>query len=53
VIIGYLEGIEDGREFIEAARETTQDTPIVAVKSGRTSAGAQAASSHRHPRRLR
>ena len=46
VIIGYLEGIEDGREFIEAARETTQDTPIVAVKSGRTSAGAQAASSH-------
>jgi len=26
VIIGYLEGIEDGREFIEAARETTQDT---------------------------
>ncbi|MFY4816515.1 CoA-binding protein, partial [Haloarcula sp. AONF1] len=46
VIIGYLEGIEDGREFIETARETTQDTPIVAVKSGRTSAGAQAASSH-------
>ena len=46
VIIGYLEGIENGREFIEAARETTQETPIVAVKSGRTSAGAQAASSH-------
>ncbi|EMA65132.1 CoA-binding protein [Halorubrum aidingense JCM 13560] len=46
VIIGYLEGIEDGREFIDTARETSQDTPIVAVKSGRTSAGAQAASSH-------
>ncbi len=46
VIIGYLEGIEDGREFIETARETAADTPIVAVKSGRTSAGAQAASSH-------
>ena len=46
VIIGYLEGIENGREFIETARETTQNTPIVAVKSGRTSAGAQAASSH-------
>ena len=46
VIIGYLEGISDGREFIETARETAQDTPIVAVKSGRTSAGAQAASSH-------
>ncbi len=46
VIIGYLEGISDGREFIETARETARDTPIVAVKSGRTSAGAQAASSH-------
>ena len=46
VIIGYLEGIEDGREFIETARETARDTPIVVVKSGRTSAGAQAASSH-------
>ena len=46
VIIGYLEGISDGRAFIETARETARDTPIVAVKSGRTSAGAQAASSH-------
>jgi len=46
VIVGYLEGIDRGREFIEAARETTQDTPIVLVKSGRTDAGAQAASSH-------
>ena len=46
VIIGYLEGIEDGREFIDTAREVTRDTPIVLVKSGRTDAGAQAASSH-------
>ncbi len=46
VIIGYLEGIDDGDEFIEAAREVTDDTPIILVKSGRTDAGAQAASSH-------
>ena len=46
VIIGYLEGISEGREFIDTAREVTQDTPIVLVKSGRTDAGAQAASSH-------
>ena len=46
VIIGYLEGIDDGRAFIDTAREVTQDTPIVLVKSGRTDAGAQAASSH-------
>jgi acetyl coenzyme A synthetase (ADP forming)-like protein len=46
VILGYLEGIEDGREFIDTARSVTADTPIVMVKSGRTEAGAQAASSH-------
>src|SRR6056297_3321119 len=46
VIIGYLEGISEGRAFIDTAREVTQDTPIVLVKSGRTDAGAQAASSH-------
>jgi acetyltransferase len=46
VIIGYLEGISQGREFIDTAREVTQETPIVLVKSGRTDAGAQAASSH-------
>lgn len=46
VIIGYLEGIEAGREFIDVAREVTNETPVVLVKSGRTDAGAQAASSH-------
>jgi acetyl coenzyme A synthetase (ADP forming)-like protein len=46
VILGYLEGIDDGREFIDAAREVTTETPAVVVKSGRTEAGAQAASSH-------
>jgi acetyltransferase len=46
VVLGYLEGIEDGGTFIDAAREVTDDTPIVLVKSGRTDAGAQAASSH-------
>ncbi|SFG03634.1 acetyltransferase [Halopelagius inordinatus] len=46
VIIGYLEGIDAGREFIDTARDVTKDTPIVLVKSGRTDAGAQAASSH-------
>jgi acetyltransferase len=46
VVIGYLESIDDGRTFIETSREVTEDTPVVIVKSGRTSAGAQAASSH-------
>jgi acetyltransferase len=46
VILGYLEDIGDGRAFIEATREVTQDTPVVVVKSGRTEAGASAAASH-------
>ena len=46
VVIGYLEGITEGRRFIDTARTVTQETPIVLVKSGRTDAGAQAASSH-------
>ncbi|MFC7234741.1 acetate--CoA ligase family protein [Halosegnis marinus] len=44
VVLAYLESVVDGRAFIEAVRES--DTPVVAVKSGRTEAGAQAASSH-------
>lgn len=46
VILGYLEGVENGAEFIDSARDVTDDTPIVMVKSGRTEAGAQAVSSH-------
>ncbi|WP_458189581.1 acetate--CoA ligase family protein [Haladaptatus sp. NG-WS-4] len=46
VILAYLEGVEDGETFISAARDVTDETPIVMVKSGRTEAGAQAVSSH-------
>jgi len=46
VIVGYLESVEDGRRFVEVAGEVTPETPVVVVKSGRTEAGAQAASSH-------
>ncbi len=46
VIVGYLEGIDDGGEFIEKARRVTRETPVVVVKSGRTEAGARAVSSH-------
>jgi len=45
-ILSYTEGIENGREFIEEAKKTSKDTPIVMVKSGRTSKGGHAASSH-------
>ena len=46
VVLGYLEGIDDGGRFVETARDVTLKTPVVVLKSGRTRAGAKAASSH-------
>lgn len=46
VILSYSEGINNGREFIEEARKTSREKPIIMVKSGRTNAGGDAASSH-------
>lgn len=45
-IIGYVESIERGRQFMKTARGVTPETPVVLVKAGRTDAGAQAAASH-------
>jgi acetyl coenzyme A synthetase (ADP forming)-like protein len=45
-ILAYTEGIENGRGFLEEARETAEEKPIVMVKSGRTEEGGNAASSH-------
>jgi acetate---CoA ligase (ADP-forming) len=46
VILGYIEGVENGREFMEVARRAVRKTPVILAKSGGTSAGARAASSH-------
>ena len=46
VILLYAESIEAGREFMEVAKEVTKYKPIVAIKAGRTEAGARAARSH-------
>ncbi len=49
VIMLYVEELRHGFEFIETVREVTggdNPTPILALKSGRTAEGAQAASSH-------
>jgi acetyl coenzyme A synthetase (ADP forming)-like protein len=47
VILGYLEGITDGPKFIRTARKVTRaGTPVIAIKSGTTSAGSRAVSSH-------
>ena len=46
VILAYVEDVDDGRAFIETARDVTATTPVVVIKSGRTEAGAAAAKSH-------
>jgi acyl-CoA synthetase (NDP forming) len=46
VILLYIEGLNDGRDFIEKAQIVTRKKPIVALKSGRTEAGKVAATSH-------
>jgi len=44
VIAMYIEGIRDGRKFLEAARKAKK--PIVVVKAGRTKSGAEATKTH-------
>lgn len=46
VILMYLENFGNPRKFTRIAREVTRHKPIIAVKAGRTAAGARAASSH-------
>lgn len=46
VILLYLESFGNPRRFARLARRIARKKPIVAVKSGRTSAGRRAASSH-------
>ena len=46
VIMAYLEGIANGAQFMDVARMVTKSTPFIAVKSGSTSAGSRAVSSH-------
>jgi acyl-CoA synthetase (NDP forming) len=46
VICLYMEGIKNGRKFIEEARKTVKEKPILALKGGTTQESAQRAKSH-------
>lgn len=46
VITLYIEGIKDGRRFLEVARRVSKVKPILVLKAGKTQAGAHAVSSH-------
>jgi acyl-CoA synthetase (NDP forming) len=46
VILLYVEDIKHGRQFLKNAKKVTVKKPIVALKAGRSAAGARAAASH-------
>jgi acetyltransferase len=46
VMLAYSEGLPNGQKFMEVARDVSRKKPIIIVKSGVTSAGSRAVSSH-------
>jgi len=46
VILMYVEGLREGRRFLQQASRTTQVKPIVLYKSGRSAKGSKSAGSH-------
>jgi acyl-CoA synthetase (NDP forming) len=46
VILLYIEGLRDAHHFLQVARKTSPNKPIVVMKAGKTDAGAKAAVSH-------
>lgn len=45
-ILMFVDGMSEGRKFLQVAKETTQKKPIVLLKSGRSEKGRIAAQSH-------
>ncbi|MBE9524874.1 MAG: acetate--CoA ligase family protein [Chloroflexi bacterium] len=46
VLALYLEGVKDGRHFVEQARQVVLEKPIIALKVGRFESGQRAVASH-------
>ncbi|MGB9642780.1 MAG: acetate--CoA ligase alpha subunit, partial [Candidatus Ratteibacteria bacterium] len=46
VILFYVEGVKNGREFISRVSKITPKKPVIAIKAGLTGSGSKAASSH-------
>lgn len=46
VIVAYIEGVRDGRAFLEAVRSASVKKPVIVWKGGLTESGARAVMSH-------
>ncbi|CAD5245297.1 acetate--CoA ligase family protein [Thermococcus camini] len=42
----YIEGVKDGRRFLEALRYASTKKPVIILKAGKSASGAKAAASH-------
>lgn len=45
-VMMYIEGLDDGRRFLEVARRATAEKPVVVLRGGLTEYGSKAAASH-------
>jgi len=45
-ILMYVEGLHNGREFVQQAQKTALEKPIILLKSGRSTTGKRSAGSH-------
>ena len=45
-ILMYVEGLKDGRKFLQQVYRTSREKPIILLKSGRTTTGQKSAGSH-------
>jgi acetyltransferase len=46
IIFLYIEGMQDGRRFMEVAQRVSRKKPIIAIKAGQSEAASQATRSH-------
>jgi acyl-CoA synthetase (NDP forming) len=46
VICMYIEGVNDGREFLSALKEAASEKPVIVIKGGLSDSGSRAAASH-------
>ncbi len=46
VVLMYLEGVKSGERLVEILKRATHKKPVIVIKSGRSTRGAQAAASH-------
>jgi len=46
VVTAYIEGVDDGRRFLDVARDVSRKKPVIILKVGGTEAGERAARSH-------